>query len=75
VLELRSGASLAQELFSFRRVELALARDLDRDGTVQFGVTGFPYGTERTDADAFQQLEVANRIVCALRVTDRFVAN
>src|SRR5262249_51801727 len=59
MLELGRRPRVAQEHLGLRRVELSLARNLDRNETLQVGVAGLPDAAELADADFFDQLEMA----------------
>lgn len=51
------GASFAEEEFGLFEFQLFAAPDLDRDQTIQFGITGFPNAAEVSGSQFFEQLK------------------
>jgi hypothetical protein len=61
MLQLGRHTGLAQEALHFGRIELPLARDLNRHRAIKVRVAGLPDRTESADPESLDQLKVADR--------------
>ena len=74
MLDLCRRPRLANEHLGLRPLDLAAVWDLDRHGAIEFGVAGLPDRAEMPAADAFQKLEMPDRLYGPRSVGGRFAA-